>query len=128
MAKLVRGPIPFPRIGSANLLTIIVRLKFLSGDIRSAIGHARDACGAKNVMVIGADVARQCIQEGLIDEIVVYLAPVLLGDDVRFFKVADAPEATTATGDESRRLAMTGQCTLKPLDAAVAGSIFDTRR
>jgi len=54
-------------------------------------------------MVIGADVARQCIQEGLIDEIVVYLAPVLLGDGVRFFKVADVPEATTATGDESRR-------------------------
>jgi hypothetical protein len=37
-------------------------------------------------------------------------------------------EATTDTGDESRRLAMTGQCTLEPQDAAVAGSIFDTRQ
>ena len=32
------------------------------------------------------------------------------------------------TGDESRRLAMTGQCTLEPQDGAVAGLIFDTRR
>jgi dihydrofolate reductase len=37
------------------------------------------------VMIIGADVARQCIQAGLIGEIRVHLAPVLLGDGVRFF-------------------------------------------
>jgi small-conductance mechanosensitive channel len=37
-------------------------------------------------------------------------------------------EATTEMGDESRRLAPTGQCTPEPQDAAVAGSIFDTRR
>jgi riboflavin biosynthesis pyrimidine reductase len=29
----------------------------------------------------------QCIQEGLIDEIVIHLAPVLLGDGVRFSTV-----------------------------------------
>jgi hypothetical protein len=60
-------------------------IKFLSGDIRSAIGEARDAGGGKNVLVIGADVARQCIQEGLIDEIMV-------GDGVRFFNWPGAPD------------------------------------
>jgi riboflavin biosynthesis pyrimidine reductase len=44
-------------------------------------------------MVIGADVARQGIQEGLIDEIRVRLAPVLLGDGVRFFNWPGAPDA-----------------------------------
>ena len=68
-------------------------IKFLVGGIRSAIGVARDAAGGKNVMVIGADIARQCIQEGLIDEIRVYLAPVLLGDGVRFFNWPGAPHA-----------------------------------
>jgi riboflavin biosynthesis pyrimidine reductase len=42
--------------------------------------------------LIGADVARQCIQEGLIDEIMVHLAPVLLGDGVRFFNWPGAPD------------------------------------
>lgn len=68
-------------------------IKFLSGGIRSAIGEARDAGRGKNVLVIGADVARQCIQEGLIDEIRVFLAPVLLGDGVRFFNWPGAPDA-----------------------------------
>lgn len=36
-------------------------------------------------MVIGADVAQQCIQARLIDEILVHLAPVLLGDGVRLY-------------------------------------------
>jgi len=35
---------------------------------------------------------RQCIQEGLVDEIRVFLAPVLLGDGVRFFNRPGAPD------------------------------------
>ena len=38
----------------------------------------------QTVMVIGADVVRQCIREGLIDEIMVYLALVLLGGGIRW--------------------------------------------
>jgi hypothetical protein len=44
-------------------------------------------------MVIGADVARQCVQEGLLDEIGILLAPVLLGGGVRFFSWPGAPHA-----------------------------------
>jgi hypothetical protein len=33
-------------------------VKFLSGDIRSAIGVAREAARGKDVMLLGADVAR----------------------------------------------------------------------
>ena len=44
-------------------------------------------------MVIGADVARQCTQEGLIDEIRVHFARILLGDGVRFFHWPGAPNA-----------------------------------
>jgi dihydrofolate reductase len=58
---------------------------FLSGDIREAVATALAAADGKNVAVTGANVARQCIEEGLIDEIVVYLVPVLLGDGVRLF-------------------------------------------
>ena len=58
---------------------------FLSGDIRDAMRDALAAAGGKDVNIIGADVARQCLEAGLIDEIVVFVAPVLLGDGVRLF-------------------------------------------
>ena len=58
---------------------------FLTGDIREAVATALDAAGGKNLEIIGADVARQCLRRGLVDEILVYVLPVLLGDGIRFF-------------------------------------------
>jgi dihydrofolate reductase len=60
-------------------------ITFLSGDIRTAAETALEAAGAKNLLVIGADVTRQCLDEGLVHEIRVYVAPVLLGEGVRLF-------------------------------------------
>ena len=60
-------------------------ITFLSSDIRTAVETALGVAGGKNVVIIGADVARQCIEAGLVDEILVHLAPVLLGDGVRLF-------------------------------------------
>jgi dihydrofolate reductase len=58
---------------------------FLSGDIRRAISTVLQAADGKNVVVIGAHVAQQCIDEGLIDELLVHVAPILLGDGIRLF-------------------------------------------
>lgn len=44
-----------------------------------------DAAGGKHVNVMGADVARQLLRAGHIDEIQISLVPVLLGDGVRLF-------------------------------------------
>lgn len=41
-------------------------------------------------MLIGADVARRCLEAGLVDEILVHVAPVLLGDGVRLFSRPNA--------------------------------------
>ena len=60
-------------------------ITYLSGDVRRAVRKAGEAAGSKDVLVLGADVARQCLEEGLIDEVVVHLVPVLLGDGVRFY-------------------------------------------
>jgi dihydrofolate reductase len=49
-------------------------------DLEKAITTAKAAAGEKLVSVLGADVARQCIEIGALDEILVYLIPVLLGD------------------------------------------------
>ena len=63
---------------------------FLSGDVRTAVATALSAAGGRNVNIIGADVARQCLEAGLIDEIVVLVAPILLGDGVRLFHAPGA--------------------------------------
>lgn len=55
-----------------------------------AIGTAREAAAGKEVLVIGAGAARQCLGEQLIDEIVVHIAPVLLGGGARFFAWPEA--------------------------------------
>ena len=57
---------------------------YLSGDIGDAVATALDAAGGKNLEVLGADVAGQCLRRGLVDEILVYVIPVLLGDGTRF--------------------------------------------
>jgi dihydrofolate reductase len=57
---------------------------YLSGDIGEAVATALAAAGGKNLEILGADVATQCLQRGLVDEIQVYVLPVLLGDGVRF--------------------------------------------
>jgi dihydrofolate reductase len=57
---------------------------FLTGDIGEAVATALDAAGGKNLEILGADVAGQCLQRGLVDEILVYVLPVLLGDGIRF--------------------------------------------
>jgi dihydrofolate reductase len=57
---------------------------FLTADIGEAVATARSAAGGKNLEILGADVAGQCLRRGLVDEILVYVLPVLLGDGIRF--------------------------------------------
>ena len=57
---------------------------FLTGDIGEAVATARSAAGGKNLEILGADVAGQCLRRGLVDEILGYVLPVLLGDGTRF--------------------------------------------
>ena len=57
---------------------------FLTCDIAEAVATALSAAGGKNLEILGADLASQCLQRGLVDEILVYVLPVLLGDGVRF--------------------------------------------
>nr|MDT0656415.1 dihydrofolate reductase family protein [Micromonospora sp. DSM 115978] len=54
-------------------------------DLAAGLAAARSAAGDRYVNVLGADVAAQCLAAGLLDEILVFVAPVLLGDGVRLF-------------------------------------------
>mgnify|MGYP001089112012 CR=1 FL=1 len=76
---------------------------FLTCDLAEAIATARAAAGGKNLEILGADVAGQCLQRGLVDEVLVYVLPVLLGDGVRFSppglgRIDLEPFSTTQSG------------------------------
>jgi dihydrofolate reductase len=59
-------------------------IAFVPG-IEEAIAAARAAAGDKYVNILGASTARQCLEAGALDEVLVLVAPVLLGDGVRLF-------------------------------------------
>jgi dihydrofolate reductase len=56
------------------------------GDIDTAISEARSAAGDKYVNILGASVAAQCLAAGVLDEVLVSVVPVLLGDGTRLFE------------------------------------------
>jgi dihydrofolate reductase len=59
---------------------------FVTDGVESAVGQARAAAGDKNVQVGGgAGVIDQCLDAGLVDELLIHLVPVLLGGGVRLF-------------------------------------------
>lgn len=60
--------------------------RFLSVGIDEATTIAKEAAEGGDVVVLGANIARQCLEAGLLDEIIVHVAPVLLGDGARLFE------------------------------------------
>jgi dihydrofolate reductase len=64
---------------------------FVTGGIEAALDQARAAAGNDVVVVMGgADLGRQYLRSGLIDEISIHLVPVLLGDGTRMFEAIEA--------------------------------------
>ncbi len=58
---------------------------FVTDGVGSAVSRAKAAAAGKSVGVHGADTIRQLLDAGLLDEINVDIAPVLLGSGVRLF-------------------------------------------
>src|SRR3954447_11276106 len=77
-------PDGWPRPGST--------VQFVTDGIESAVAQAKSAARAKSVGLHGAQAIQQCLDAGLLDEIHIDLAPVLLGAGVRLFdQLANTP-------------------------------------
>ena len=64
---------------------------FVIDGVESAVKQAKAAAGEKSVAVHGADTIQQCLNAGLLDELSIDVAAVLLGSGVRLF---EKPAAT----------------------------------
>lgn len=62
--------------------------RFIDVGIEEAVRLAKEAADGADVVILGANIARQCLEAGLLDEIIVHIAPVLVGDGVRLFERA----------------------------------------
>jgi len=58
---------------------------FVTDGVEAAVAQAKEIAGDKNVSVSSASIVQQCLKAGLLDEIHIDLAPVLLGGGVRLF-------------------------------------------
>lgn len=66
---------------SRELTTADGDVRFARGDIRTVHAEMTSAAGGKDLWVVGGgDLAGQFADAGLLDEIIVYIAPVTLGD------------------------------------------------
>jgi dihydrofolate reductase len=62
------------------------RLVFVTDGIESAVARAKELAKGKDVGIGGASVAQQALRAGLVDELHLHVAPILLGDGVRLFE------------------------------------------
>jgi dihydrofolate reductase len=61
-------------------------------DLETALVWAAELAEGRAVSIFGADVARQVLALGRLDEIIVQIVPIVLGDGVRLFGEAPAPQ------------------------------------
>ncbi|GAA2354813.1 deaminase [Catellatospora methionotrophica] len=54
-------------------------------DLAEAVATAKAAAGDGYAVLIGAAIARDCLDAGLLDEVLIHVVPTLLGDGTRLF-------------------------------------------
>lgn len=85
-------------------------ITFLSDGVENAVATSLAAANGKNVVLFGSTIPRQCVAAGLVDEILIHLAPVLLGDGIRLY---GAPGA--------------GRVSLNQIHVGRSGKVLDLR-
>jgi dihydrofolate reductase len=79
------GDVPCFVITHDSPATAAPPFTFVTDGIQSALARAREVAGDKRIGLMGADVPRQFLAAGLVDEIRIHLVDVLLGGGRRMF-------------------------------------------
>jgi dihydrofolate reductase len=83
---------------------------FVRGDLTSVVAAAKAAAGTKDLVIFGANTAQQCLAAGLVDEILIHLAPLMLGDGIRLFGRSGTTPIELETIDVTRAGQITNLC------------------
>lgn len=77
--------VPYLVLTHADPDTAAPGFRFLGGDIAGVARSAREVAGDRYVAVLGQQAGRALLQAGEVDEILVHLAPTVLGEGVPMF-------------------------------------------
>jgi dihydrofolate reductase len=83
---------PTDWVPSEELSAEAAPFTFVTDGVGAAIARAREFAGDGGVAVCAGNVGGQAVAAGLIDEVAIDVAPVLLGSGKRYFGDADIPE------------------------------------
>jgi dihydrofolate reductase len=79
-----RGQEPIEKSGGTSYT-------FVTGGIENAVKQASAVAGGKDVLLAGGvSIGQQALAAGLVDEVVLHVAPVLLGRGIRLFEASRA--------------------------------------
>lgn len=59
---------------------------FVTDGIESAVQKAKETAGEKDVLILGVEVFRQALKAGLVEELQMAIAPIILGKGLRLFE------------------------------------------
>jgi dihydrofolate reductase len=65
---------------------------FVTDGVGPAVARARELAGDRDVAVTAGTIARQCLEQGLLDEVAVDLVPVVMGRGRPFFGELDGDD------------------------------------
>jgi dihydrofolate reductase len=89
---------------------------FLDCSVEEAVRIGLEAAGGKNLEVFSPTIGKQLLERGLVDEIDLHLAPVLLGDGIRLHdSPGGVPVRLARVGAEPT---LTADVRYRPLDRA----------
>ena len=57
----------------------------VTGGLQQGLATSREAAGEGAVVIFGADIGQQCLAAGELDELLIHIAPVLLGSGTEVF-------------------------------------------
>src|SRR5437899_7111497 len=64
----------------------VAGFSYVTGEIADVVDTVTAAAGDQYVAILGPGAAKSVLDAGLLDEVLVHVAPVLLGDGVRLFE------------------------------------------
>jgi dihydrofolate reductase len=90
---------PLPRVQRPADVRGATTFHFIETDITDAVQRALAAAAGKDVLVMGgADVIQQALAAGLVDDVTIHVAPILLGAGRRLFDHLGGPVTLAPTG------------------------------
>ena len=107
------------------LQPIVPEVRAVQGDIAQLVALAREAAGAEDVYLDGGNLIRQALDAGLVDELIVTMVPILLGEGYPLFAGVRKRHPLELVAHErfGRKLL---QVQLRPLPAPESESDSDT--